>query len=283
MIPGPHAGSTRARVMTILSRDMPGASARYVPGSARAISGRWRGRSRPCPVQWTVALSDPPNRLPGRLAVARWSVLSLLLAGCQCGTPAPVPDGGGPGDAGGAMDSGAQTDAGAVDAGTPDAGAPDAGPSPTDAGGPHFYGPGIGADSLDNHQVAGVDVDVRFRAATSAKLLSLRWYNIYTIKCAPHASADAGTCPADCAPSGAVYACGTGGTMHICLQGDDGSAAHLADGVDLACLDHVGASAPPFCSSSTEMPSGERTNAMRPSRGGRLMVTPPSISRWQAA
>ena len=31
----------------------------------------------------------------------------------------------------------------------------------------------------------------------------------------------------------------------------------------------AGASAAPFCSSSMEMLSGERTNAMRPSRGGR--------------
>jgi hypothetical protein len=29
------------------------------------------------------------------------------------------------------------------------------------------------------------------------------------------------------------------------------------------------------------MPSGERMNAMWPSRGGRLIVTPASISRWQ--
>jgi len=35
-----------------------------------------------------------------------------------------------------------------------------------------------------------------------------------------------------------------------------------------------GSCAPPVCSSSTEMLSGERTKAMRPSRGGRLMVTP---------
>ena len=44
-----------------------------------------------------------------------------------------------------------------------------------------------------------------------------------------------------------------------------------------------GGSASPFCSSSIEMPSGDLTNAMRPSRGGRLMVTPPSIRRWQVA
>ena len=49
----------------------------------------------------------------------------------------------------------------------------------------------------------------------------------------------------------------------------------------LAMDDHgsAGASAAPFWSSSTEMLSGVRTNAMRPSRGGRLMVTPASISR----
>ncbi len=43
----------------------------------------------------------------------------------------------------------------------------------------------------------------------------------------------------------------------------------------------AGASESPSCSNSMEMPSGERTNAMRPSRGGRLMMTPPSIRRWQ--
>ena len=36
----------------------------------------------------------------------------------------------------------------------------------------------------------------------------------------------------------------------------------------------AGCSAPPCCSSSIDMLSGERTNAIRPSRGGRLMVTP---------
>ena len=45
----------------------------------------------------------------------------------------------------------------------------------------------------------------------------------------------------------------------------------------------AGASAPLACSNSTEMPSGERTNAMRPSRGGRLMVTPCAIKRSHAA
>ncbi len=39
----------------------------------------------------------------------------------------------------------------------------------------------------------------------------------------------------------------------------------------------------PFCNSSIDCLSGERTNAITPSRGGRLMVTPISRSRWQVA
>ena len=35
-----------------------------------------------------------------------------------------------------------------------------------------------------------------------------------------------------------------------------------------------GSNASPFCNSSTEIPSGEITNAMRPSRGGRLITIP---------
>ena len=45
----------------------------------------------------------------------------------------------------------------------------------------------------------------------------------------------------------------------------------------------VGSSALPFCKSSMEMPSGERMNAMWPSRGGRLMVTPFSCRPAQVA
>ena len=40
----------------------------------------------------------------------------------------------------------------------------------------------------------------------------------------------------------------------------------------------AGSSAAPFWRSSMEMPSGLLTKAMRPSRGGRLMVTPLSMS-----
>ena len=41
----------------------------------------------------------------------------------------------------------------------------------------------------------------------------------------------------------------------------------------------AGSSEPSFCSSSIEMLSGVRTNAMWPSRGGRLIGTPAFISR----
>jgi hypothetical protein len=44
-----------------------------------------------------------------------------------------------------------------------------------------------------------------------------------------------------------------------------------------------GGLAAPFCRSSIECMSGERTNAMVPSRGGRLMVTPAFIRRSQVA
>ena len=61
---------------------------------------------------------------------------------------------------------------------------------------------------------------------------------------------------------------------------------HFRDRVILVVLGidahgSAGPSASPFCSSSMECLSGERTKAMTPSRGGRLMVTPAFISRSQ--
>ena len=44
-----------------------------------------------------------------------------------------------------------------------------------------------------------------------------------------------------------------------------------------------GLCAVPRCRSSIEMPSGERMNAILPSLGGRLIVTPASIKRWHSA
>src|SRR5258707_15099511 len=44
-----------------------------------------------------------------------------------------------------------------------------------------------------------------------------------------------------------------------------------------------GGSASPFCSSSMECRSGERTNAIWPSRGGRLMAMPSFLSRSRVA
>src|SRR5205085_11815935 len=45
----------------------------------------------------------------------------------------------------------------------------------------------------------------------------------------------------------------------------------------------AGGSASPACSSSMEMPSGVRIKAMRPSRGGRLIVTPWAIKALQVS
>ena len=45
----------------------------------------------------------------------------------------------------------------------------------------------------------------------------------------------------------------------------------------------LGGSASPFCRSSMDCLSGERTNAIMPSRGGRLMVTPAFMSLSQTA
>ncbi len=44
-----------------------------------------------------------------------------------------------------------------------------------------------------------------------------------------------------------------------------------------------GDSAPPACSSSREIPSGVRMKAMRPSRGGRLIVTPRAMKALQVS
>ena len=45
----------------------------------------------------------------------------------------------------------------------------------------------------------------------------------------------------------------------------------------------AGGSASPACNSSIEMLSGVRTKAMRPSRGGRLIVTPRAIKALQVS
>src|SRR4051812_5981010 len=45
----------------------------------------------------------------------------------------------------------------------------------------------------------------------------------------------------------------------------------------------AGGSGSPACNSSMEMPSGVRTKAMRPSRGGRLIVTPWAMKALQVS
>lgn len=80
------------------------------------------------------------------------------------------------------------------------------------------YGPQIGSEALANHQIALIDVDVRFRAVATAQLSGVMWYDIHT--------------PCYNPPS-AGYACGTGGTIQISIQADDGTPAHLATGTVL--------------------------------------------------
>jgi hypothetical protein len=81
------------------------------------------------------------------------------------------------------------------------------------------YGPGIGADSLANTQVGGPlcrctnsQTSYRFRATTSSALSSIRIYLI----------------------DGSGYSGGTGGTMSISIQSDDGTTSHRPSGKVLA-------------------------------------------------
>src|SRR6185369_15914233 len=81
---------------------------------------------------------------------------------------------------------------------------------------------------------------------------------------------------------------GIGDQPHVIVAEDrhcaDLEAAHHHSPVfGIEAQGSAGASEPPFCSSSIEMLSGERTKAMCPSRGGRLIVTPASISRWHVS
>jgi hypothetical protein len=77
------------------------------------------------------------------------------------------------------------------------------------------YGSGIGADSLANMQVGGPNnlmASYRFRATTSSALTSVRIYVI----------------------DGTGYAGGTGGSIAVSIQADDGTANHFPSGTDLA-------------------------------------------------
>lgn len=82
----------------------------------------------------------------------------------------------------------------------------------------NVYGPGIGADGLANTQIGGPDgtpgriLSVRFRASTSSALTSIRFYKM----------------------GNTGYGGGTGGSLTITIQGDDGTSSHLPDGKILA-------------------------------------------------
>lgn len=62
-----------------------------------------------------------------------------------------------------------------------------------------------------------------------------------------------------------------------------GSGFHQLPVFGIDAQGSAGARCSPSCKSSSEMPSGVRTKAMWPSRGGRLMVTPAAIRRAQVA
>ena len=60
-------------------------------------------------------------------------------------------------------------------------------------------------------------------------------------------------------------------------------AAHQCPVFGIEVHGSAGGFASPFCSNSMECRSGERTKAIWPSRGGRLMVTPSFIKRSHVA
>ncbi len=100
--------------------------------------------------------------------------------------------------------------------------APTATPAPVATSGSGIYGPGINADTLANTEVGGTNgggvntqVAFRFRATTTSALTSVRFYVIGTV-------------------SG--YAGGTGGTLNVSVQTDDGSASHVPSGHVLASV-----------------------------------------------
>ena len=64
---------------------------------------------------------------------------------------------------------------------------------------------------------------------------------------------------------------------------EEGVGAHQWPVLGIEAHGSAGGFGSPFCSNSIECRSGERTKAMLPSRGGRLMVTPIFISFSQVA
>jgi hypothetical protein len=82
----------------------------------------------------------------------------------------------------------------------------------------NIYGPGIGADSLANTRIGGPDgtpgrtLSIRFRASTTSALTSINFYQ----------------------QGGPGYAGGTGGSLKVSVQTDDGTSSHLPSGTILA-------------------------------------------------
>ncbi len=99
-------------------------------------------------------------------------------------------------------------------------------PAPTQGPGVSVFGPGIAADELGNQQIGGTDSGAsntsaayRFRATESSRLTAIRVYIM--------------------GANASGYSGGTGGTLRITVQTDDGSAGHFPSGVVLASTDVV--------------------------------------------
>ena len=73
---------------------------------------------------------------------------------------------------------------------------------------------------------------------------------------------------------------GPGGQRRQSQKTDRGEKPYQWPVFSMLAHGSAGSSASPSCNSSTEILSGLRTKAMRPSRGGRLMVTPLSCKCW---
>jgi len=80
-----------------------------------------------------------------------------------------------------------------------------------------------------------------------------------------------------------ALASATEGLSQLAQAGLGGAARHHAPMLGADFHGSAGASAAPFCSSSIEILSGVRMNAMRPSRGGRLMTTPSACNFAQSS
>lgn len=102
------------------------------------------------------------------------------------------------------------------------------------------YGPGIQMDALSNITIGpsglnATQLSYRFRATHTGNLQSVNPYLITD----PNAGVSSGKAPCS-------YACGTGGTLVLQLETDDGSVSHLPSGTVLATASLAHPAQPPL-------------------------------------